>query len=269
MNRLMIAACREHGACRLRDDAEPPSWRRRRSSPSAVAAARRAARAQAAYRRFGFDAAGMDTAVQPGDNFYEYANGTWAKNTPIPADKSNYGMFTMLDDLSRRAHPRAHRGRRQGPEQPDRRGLCAASWTTAAIEAKGLAPIKPWLDQIRGSTRKAGLAALYAERRPASASARRSAASSARTTRRPTSISCACASPASACPTAIIICRSDAKLAETKANYLDASDQDADPRRRSRTPPRAPRRSSISKPGSPRSAGPGSTAATRPRPTTR
>lgn len=36
---------------------------------------------------FGFDTAGMDTAVQPGDDFYAYANGTWAKNTPIPADK--------------------------------------------------------------------------------------------------------------------------------------------------------------------------------------
>src|SRR3712207_3317609 len=50
---------------------------------------------------FGFDAAGMDTSVLPGDNFYQYANGTWARNTQIPADKSNYGMFMMLDDLSR------------------------------------------------------------------------------------------------------------------------------------------------------------------------
>ena len=38
---------------------------------------------------YGFDTAGMDTSVLPGDNFYIYANGTWAKNTPIPADKSN------------------------------------------------------------------------------------------------------------------------------------------------------------------------------------
>src|SRR4051812_16343886 len=53
------------------------------------------------YGSFGFDAAGMDTSVAPGDNFYQYANGTWAKNTPIPADKSNFGMFTVLDDLSR------------------------------------------------------------------------------------------------------------------------------------------------------------------------
>src|SRR3546814_3529397 len=41
---------------------------------------------------FGFDLTGMDKSVQPGDDFYAYANGTWAKNTEIPADKSNYGM---------------------------------------------------------------------------------------------------------------------------------------------------------------------------------
>ncbi len=50
---------------------------------------------------FGFDTTGMDAAVAPGDDFYRYANGTWLKNTPIPADKSNYGMFTVLDDLSK------------------------------------------------------------------------------------------------------------------------------------------------------------------------
>src|SRR3546814_2500441 len=44
----------------------------------------------------------MNRTVAPGDDFYEYANGTWAKTTPIPADKSNYGMFTVLEDLSKK-----------------------------------------------------------------------------------------------------------------------------------------------------------------------
>src|SRR4051794_6199743 len=47
---------------------------------------------------YGFDDSGKDESVAPGDNFYQYANGTWEKNTPIPADKANYGMFTALDD---------------------------------------------------------------------------------------------------------------------------------------------------------------------------
>jgi putative endopeptidase len=51
---------------------------------------------------FGFDETGMDKAVTPGDSFYGYANGLWAKNTPIPADKSNYGSFNLLADLSQK-----------------------------------------------------------------------------------------------------------------------------------------------------------------------
>ena len=53
------------------------------------------------YGAYGFDAAGMDTSVVPGDNFYQYANGIWAKNTPIPADKSNYGMSGYAEEQLR------------------------------------------------------------------------------------------------------------------------------------------------------------------------
>ena len=53
------------------------------------------------YGTFGFDSAGMDKNVAPGDDFFTYANGTWVKNTPIPPDKARYGMFNVLDDLSR------------------------------------------------------------------------------------------------------------------------------------------------------------------------
>ena len=45
------------------------------ASPPISAAA--AARPQ--YGTFGFDTAGMDRSVAPGDNFFDYSNGTWAK----------------------------------------------------------------------------------------------------------------------------------------------------------------------------------------------
>lgn len=40
----------------------------------------------------------MDTAIHPGDDFFVYVNGTWLKNTEIPADKSRYGSFNVLRD---------------------------------------------------------------------------------------------------------------------------------------------------------------------------
>jgi putative endopeptidase len=40
----------------------------------------------------------MDTSVKPGDNFTEYVNGTWMKNTEIPADKASYGIGTIVQE---------------------------------------------------------------------------------------------------------------------------------------------------------------------------
>ena len=48
---------------------------------------------------WGIDTAGMDKSVKPGDDFFGYVNGTWAKNTPIPSDRSSYGGFAVLRDL--------------------------------------------------------------------------------------------------------------------------------------------------------------------------
>ncbi len=42
----------------------------------------------------------MDTTIRPGDNFQMYVNGTWIKNTEIPADKSSYGIGRILHDKS-------------------------------------------------------------------------------------------------------------------------------------------------------------------------
>ena len=102
----------------------------------------------------------------PGDDFYGFANGTWAKTTPIPADKSNYGAFDTRCRICRMlAHPRYPRRRRAGdPASQDRPRLCQLSRHRRDRGAKGLAPIKPWLGRIKPrSTDKAGYPALLAE----------------------------------------------------------------------------------------------------------
>src|SRR5689334_7242242 len=114
------------------------------------------------FGAYGFDSAGMDTAVVPGDNFYQFANGTWLKNTPIPADKSNYGSFTMLDDLSRQ------RTRdiidEQSKDPNSKIGAAYANFMDqAAVESKGLAPFQPWLTQVKMIKSRAALPGLYAE----------------------------------------------------------------------------------------------------------
>ena len=45
-----------------------------------------------------FDPGSMNLSVKPGDDFYEYVNGAWIKSHPVPADKSRYGEFEIVDD---------------------------------------------------------------------------------------------------------------------------------------------------------------------------
>jgi putative endopeptidase len=103
---------------------------------------------------YGFDTTGMDKSVSPSDDFYLFANGEWARKTEIPADKSNYGMFTALDDLSK------DRVKTLLEAEKDRAGSKAgdayASYTDyATVEKLGMKPIQPWLKQVRAVKSKA------------------------------------------------------------------------------------------------------------------
>jgi putative endopeptidase len=124
--------------------------------------------AKPAIGRFGFDTAGMDRSLRAGDDFYRYANGSWLRTTEIPADKSNYGMFTLLDDVSRertRAIIEAAAAAKAptGSEAQKVGDYFAAFMDEAAIEAKGLAPLQPLLDRIDQANSVQDLAVLFGE----------------------------------------------------------------------------------------------------------
>jgi putative endopeptidase len=56
-----------------------------------------------AGNKSGLDLAAMDKSVKPGDDFFLYANGTWFKNTQIPADRSNISSsFVTQQELEKR-----------------------------------------------------------------------------------------------------------------------------------------------------------------------
>jgi putative endopeptidase len=105
---------------------------------------------------FGFDASGMDKTVNPGDDFYTFANGKWAERTEIPADKSNYGMFTALDDLSK------ERVRSVLDTEKNKKGskvgdTYASYVDEATVEKLGMKPVQPWLAKVRGLKSKAAV----------------------------------------------------------------------------------------------------------------
>lgn len=48
----------------------------------------------------GLNKSNFDPSVRIQDDLFEHVNGTWLKTTEIPSDKSNYGSFIKLADLS-------------------------------------------------------------------------------------------------------------------------------------------------------------------------
>ena len=101
----------------------------------------------------GVDRAGMDTTVQPGDSFWQYANGTWLKQAEIPADLSSWGPADVLSELTDRRTADlikqvATSGAPAGSDRQKIRDYYAAFLDTVAIERKGIAPLKPALDSI-------------------------------------------------------------------------------------------------------------------------
>ena len=109
---------------------------------------------------YGFDESGMDRAAAPGDDFDAFANGGWVQRTEIPADKPSFGAFDTLQDLSQRRT----RGLLEAAAPTSKIGAAYAAYLDRpAIDAKGLAPITPWLNRIKAVADRAGYVSLLAE----------------------------------------------------------------------------------------------------------
>ncbi|MEL7334782.1 MAG: M13 family metallopeptidase N-terminal domain-containing protein, partial [Planctomycetota bacterium] len=71
------------------------------SDPTAAAATAAPTTKETSTLESGIDQSIISSKVRPGNDFYQYANEVWLKETKIPSDKSNYGIFTVLDDLTK------------------------------------------------------------------------------------------------------------------------------------------------------------------------
>ncbi len=128
-----------------------------------------ASTASAAKPDIGIDLAGIDHAVKPGDNFFQYANGTWYKSATIPEDRSSIGNFLTIYERTQKriaeivqkaadSHPAA------GTDDARIANYYAAFMNTGAIEKAGLKPIQPELDAIAGIKSRSDLASVLGSR---------------------------------------------------------------------------------------------------------
>jgi predicted metalloendopeptidase len=110
----------------------------------------------------GIDFAGIDHTVQPGTDFFRYANGNWLKTAQIPADRSNYGNGAVLVELTNDRVRALIEGAQKasGPESSDARQIgdyYASFMDEAGIESKGLQPLAPELKRIAAIADRAAL----------------------------------------------------------------------------------------------------------------
>ena len=100
------------------------------------------------------DAANMDTTVKAGDDFYKFANGTWMKNNPIPAEYSRYGAFEMLEEENYIqlktifTEASADKNATEGTVNQKIRDFYNSGMDTVMIDKNGIGPLKSELDQI-------------------------------------------------------------------------------------------------------------------------
>jgi len=104
------------------------------------------------------DKSNMDLSVKPGDNFYEYANGNWLKNNPVPASKTRWGTF---DVLRLNSAERLRGLAEEAAAHPEKDSISqrvgdfySSGMDTAAIDKLGYTPIKAELQKLNDISTK-------------------------------------------------------------------------------------------------------------------
>jgi predicted metalloendopeptidase len=115
---------------------------------------------------FGVDLTARKAGVKPGDDFFNFANGQWYDTFVIPEDRTSYGSFVVLDELTRNRvrgiiEEAAVKQSAAGTPEQKIGDFYASFMDVAAIEAAGLTPVQLDLDRIRNARSPAEIAALF------------------------------------------------------------------------------------------------------------
>jgi putative endopeptidase len=95
----------------------------------------------------------IDSSVSPTDDFFDYANGKWIKNNPIPADESAWGLFQIipnetLERLRSINEEVAKSSHTEGSAEQKIGDFWKAANDSTAIEKVGIEPLQPYLAKI-------------------------------------------------------------------------------------------------------------------------
>jgi putative endopeptidase len=102
-------------------------------------------------------AVNIDSSVNPGDDFFDYANGGWIKQNPIPGEQSSWGIGNLvveenlkrLKEISEKA---AASNSKAGTGDQKIGDFWSMAMDSTKIEADGLKPIQPLIDKVNAVT---------------------------------------------------------------------------------------------------------------------
>ena len=107
-------------------------------------------------RKF-IDSANFDFSVKPADNFYQYANGMWLKNNPIPPSESRWGSFSEIQEFNYQAlhgllDEYAAKQNKAGSIEQKVADFYKSGMDSATLEARGFQDIVPDIERINKIT---------------------------------------------------------------------------------------------------------------------
>jgi len=110
----------------------------------------------------------MDTTAIAGNDFYQYADGGWAKSHPMKPEYSRYGTFDELAEKSQQQLKDlitevAQKTNEQGSVAQKISDLYSLAMDSDRLNKDGASPVQPYLEKVKAFSDKSQLTPLLAE----------------------------------------------------------------------------------------------------------
>lgn len=112
-----------------------------------------------------YDISGLDTTVDPADDFYLYCNGSWLANNPVPSTHGRWGNFNVVDERNKEILKQIMEDAAASGADKGTNSQLLGDYYTSILDMEtrnslGLEPIQKVLDRINTMADKSEIASM-------------------------------------------------------------------------------------------------------------